>query len=138
VATPVATAADAATQRRARKHILCIDDELDMGDTFVRMLGRQHDVTFETDGVRAIDRLRAGERYDAIICDIMMPSMNAMEFYRALRDIAPELTERCGFVTGGTFTPAARAFIEALPRTRLLEKPFARDTVSAFVQRLAG
>jgi PAS domain S-box-containing protein len=122
----------------ARKHILCIDDEPDMGDTFARMLGKHHDITFETDGLRAIDRLRAGERYDAIICDIMMPSMNAMEFYRALCDIAPALVERCGFVTGGTFTPAARAFIEALPRTRLLEKPFARDAVSAFVQRLVS
>ncbi|HWN71345.1 MAG TPA: PAS domain S-box protein [Haliangium sp.] len=135
-AVPQTAPQPAETPSHARKRILCIDDEPDMGDTFVRMLGRQHDVTFETDGTRAIDRLRAGERYDAIICDIMMPSMNAMELYRALREIAPELTERCGFVTGGTFTPAARAFVEALPRSRLLEKPFARDTVSAFVQRL--
>ena len=135
---PVLAPRPAPPPQRARKQILCIDDEPDMGDTFIRMLGRHHDVTFETDGVRAIGRLRAGERYDAIICDIMMPSMNAMEFYRALRDIAPELTERCGFVTGGTFTPAARAFVEALPRSRLLEKPFARDSMSAFVQRLVG
>jgi PAS domain S-box-containing protein len=133
---PVTAAADA--PQAARKRILCIDDEPDMGDTFVRMLGRQHDLTFETDATRALDRLRAGERYDAIICDIMMPSMNAMEFHRALGDIAPELIERCGFVTGGTFTPAARAFVEAMPRSRLLEKPFARDSVSAFVQRLIG
>jgi PAS domain S-box-containing protein len=132
--SPVTPAADASGG--ARKRILCIDDEPDMGDAFLRMLGRQHDLTFETDATRALDRLRAGERYDAIICDIMMPSMNAMEFHRALGDIAPELIERCGFVTGGTFTPAARAFVEAMPRSRLLEKPFARDTVSAFVQRL--
>jgi PAS domain S-box-containing protein len=136
-AAAAAAAEPAATPPRPRKRILCIDDEPDMGDTFVRMLGRQHDVTFESDATRAVARLRAGERYDAIICDIMMPSMNAMEFYRALRDVAPELTERCGFVTGGTFTPAARAFVDALPRSRLLEKPFARDTMSAFVLRLA-
>jgi CheY-like chemotaxis protein len=133
---PVTAATDAS--RGERKRILCIDDEPDMGDTFVRMLGRQHDLTFETDATRALERLRAGERYDAIICDIMMPSMNAMEFHRALCDVAPELIERCGFVTGGTFTPAARAFVEALPRSRLLEKPFARDMMSAFVQRLIG
>jgi PAS domain S-box-containing protein len=133
-----APAPSPASPRTPRRRILCIDDEVDMGDTFARMLGRHHEVTFETDGSRAIARVRAGERYDAIICDIMMPSMNGMEFYRALRDLAPDLAERCGFVTGGTFTAAARAFVETLPRTRVLEKPFGRDSVTAFVQRLVG
>jgi PAS domain S-box-containing protein len=135
---PHAPGSESSPRRAARRRVLCIDDEVDMGDTFMRMLGRHHEITFETDAHRALARLRAGERYDAIICDIMMPSMNGMEFYRALRELAPALVERCGFVTGGTFTAAARAFAEALPRGRLLEKPFGRDSVHAFVERLIG
>jgi CheY-like chemotaxis protein len=133
-----AAASGASAPRPRRRRILCIDDEADMGDTFARMLGRHHEVTFETDAGRAIARLRAGERYDAIICDIMMPSINGIEFYRTLRDLAPELVERCGFVTGGTFTAAARAFVETLPRSRLLEKPFGRDGITAFVEHLVS
>ncbi|WP_428269306.1 PAS domain S-box protein [Haliangium sp.] len=118
------------------KQILCIDDEPDMGEALHLMLGKHHELTFETSGHRALARLRAGERYDVVLCDLMMPGMSGMDFYQALSDLDPELAERCAFMTGGSFTPAARSFAENLPSTRLLEKPFVGDSVRALVERL--
>jgi len=121
-----------------RKSLLCIDDEPDMGLTLKRMLGKYHDITFETDGERALERLREGERFDAIICDLMMPGMSGPEFYHSLGEVAPELVSHCGFVTGGTFTPATRAFAEEQRGYQLLQKPFSREAMYMFIAHLTA
>jgi CheY-like chemotaxis protein len=58
-----------------------------------------------------------------ILCDLMMPEMDAPVFYDELCKFAPGQAERILFVTGGAFTPRAREFLERVPNTRL-EKPF--------------
>jgi CheY-like chemotaxis protein len=119
-----------------RKRILCIDDEVDVGRLIARILRARHDVVIETDGARALSRLRAGERYDAIICDLMMPSMSGMDFYHELQASMPELARRCGFITGGVFTTAARSFAATLPPSRLIEKPFRGSVIHELVGHL--
>ncbi|GAB4516154.1 MAG: hypothetical protein Tsb0020_34810 [Haliangiales bacterium] len=137
---PVGTQAQTATPApdTPRRRILCVDDEPDIGDALTRLLSRRHNITFETDGGRALDRLRAGERYDAVICDLMMPAMSGMEFYRTLSDLDPDLAARCGFITGGTFTPAAREFAATMSPARILRKPFGRDSVQALIDSLVA
>ena len=125
-----------ADETSSRKRILCIDDEPSVGRLIARFLRSAHDVVVETDGEQAIERLRSGERYDAIICDIMMPTMNGIDFFDRLKRIDPKLAERCGFITGGVFTEKARSFAEALPSTRLVRKPFQPKTIKALVERL--
>jgi FixJ family two-component response regulator len=53
----------------------------------------------------------------------MMPQMTGMELHAELVRLAPELAGRMVFVTGGAFTPGARAFLDNIPNQRL-EKPF--------------
>ena len=120
----------------ARKRVLCIDDEPDVGRLVMRILRKQHEVIVETDGTVALERIRAGERYDAILCDLMMPSISGMDFYHELCASVPEMAERCGFMTGGVFTAAARAFAAELPPSRLIEKPFHGEAVQALVGHL--
>lgn len=122
----------------SRKRILCIDDEPSVGRLIARFLRNAHDVVVETDGEQAIGRLESGERYDAIICDIMMPSMSGIDFFDRLKRIDPQLAERCGFITGGVFTERARSFAEALPTTRLVRKPFQPKTIKALVENLTA
>jgi len=52
-----------------------------------------------------------------------LPTMNGMEFYDALGDVAPELARRVAFLTGGAFTAASQAFLERVDSPRL-QKPF--------------
>jgi PAS domain S-box-containing protein len=121
-----------------RKRILCIDDEPSVGRLIARFLHKAHDVVVETDGEQAIERLQSGERYDAIICDIMMPQMSGIEFFDRLKGLDPALAERCGFITGGVFTERARSFADALPTTHLVRKPFQPKAIKALVDNLTA
>lgn len=51
---------------------------------------------------------------EAIVCDVMMPEMNGMEFYKALGDVAPGLQARLVFLTGASREPEVHTRIEQL------------------------
>lgn len=107
-------------ERRAR--ILVIDDEPMLIRALVRILGTVHDVTGKTDAPAALALIEAGERYDVILCDLMMPGMSGMVFYERLQVVAPEMARRVVFASGGAFTPKAQAFFETCTNTRI-DKP---------------
>jgi CheY-like chemotaxis protein len=71
----------------------------------------------------ALARIARGDRFDVILCDLMMPQMTGMDFYEALTRAAPEQVMRLVFMTGGAFTPASREFLDRVPNARI-EKPF--------------
>ncbi|MEJ7728110.1 MAG: response regulator [Polyangiaceae bacterium] len=99
--------------RRAR--ILVVDDEPMVARAISRMLGRDHEVTATTHAREALERMRAGERFDIIFSDLMMPEMSGMELFAAIGAVAPEQAQRVVFLTGGAFTPAAHSFLEECP-----------------------
>jgi CheY-like chemotaxis protein len=65
----------------------------------------------------------------------MMPQMSGMEFYRVLLEQFPAVARRVVFMTGGTFTDAARDFIAQVPNTTL-DKPFDRDHLQEVLAKL--
>jgi PAS domain S-box-containing protein len=116
-----------------RGRVLVVDDDARVGTTLGRVL-KDHDVTVLTDARDARDRITAGERYDLILCDLMMPLMNGMDFHAELARSIPEQAARMIFVTGGAFTQGATDFLHEVPNERL-EKPFDATSVRALVQR---
>ena len=80
-------------------------------------------------------RFDGGERFDAILCDLMMPVMSGMELFEHVSTSMPELVERIVFVSGGAFTPEAKAFLERVPNARI-DKPFQSMNVRALVRGL--
>jgi signal transduction histidine kinase len=102
--------------------MLIVDDEPMILGALRRSFASDYHVTCVGDGRKALDRLRAGERYDVILCDLMMPEMTGIELYAELGKLAPDQMERVVFVTGGAFTPRAREFLERVPNARV-EKP---------------
>jgi CheY-like chemotaxis protein len=102
--------------------MLIVDDEPMILGALRRSFASDYHVTCVGDGRKALDRVRAGERYDVILCDLMMPEMTGMELYAELGKLAPEQRERVVFVTGGAFTPRAREFLERVTNARV-EKP---------------
>jgi two-component system NtrC family sensor kinase len=88
-----------------------------------RGVGTEHDVVTARSAVEALGHIHAGQQFDVILCDLMMPLMSGMEFYQRLSVEAPEQALRIVFLSGGAFTQASRSFLDAVPNARL-DKPF--------------
>jgi PAS domain S-box-containing protein len=113
--------------------ILAIDDEPIVGTALKRVMGKDNEVVTETSARKALQRIRDGEHFDLILCDLMMPDMTGVDFYNELRSFAPERAADIVFMTGGAFTPKARSFLETVNNERL-EKPFDMTTLKNLVQ----
>jgi CheY-like chemotaxis protein len=116
--------------RRAR--VLIVDDEPMIVTMVQKIIGTDHDLIGMTRASEARDRIMRGERFDLILCDLMMPVMTGMELHAAIQGIDPAQAEAMVFITGGAFTPAARAFIDTMPNRRL-QKPFDARTLRSLV-----
>lgn len=104
--------------------ILIIDDE----ELVLRFLSSSlghHDVSVESDGRMAIQRIRGGD-FDIILCDLMMPAMTGMEIFSELQREVPEATDRVIFMTGGVFVEEAEEFLGEMSGC-WIEKPI--DTI---------
>lgn len=113
--------------------ILVVDDDAQVRTAIARVLGAAHEV-LEASGAReALARIDGGERFDAILSDLMMPDMSGMELYAALRARAPGLVARVILMTGGVFTPEQQAFLDSVPNFRV-DKPFDLAEVRAAVE----
>src|SRR5690606_8747308 len=97
-----------------------------------RTLDKEHEVVTTPTAAQALAWLKAGESFDVILCDIMMPQMTGMEFHAELCKLDSVLAERVIFLSGGAFTPATRAFLDGVTHERV-EKPFDASQVRALV-----
>jgi CheY-like chemotaxis protein len=118
--------------RRAR--LLIVDDEPGVLRVLQLVLGRHHDLFTEPRAALALKRIKAGERFDFIFSDLMMPGMTGIQLLRELKELAPDQAERLVFLTGGASTPEAREFL-ARTTNRLIEKPFDADEMLAFIAK---
>ncbi len=112
--------------------VLIVDDEYLLGKVLSRTLDSEHQVTIVTRAQEALKKISAGERFDAILCDLMMPEMSGMEFYQEVSRVASDQARHIIFMTGGAFTPRARAFLEEVPNARL-QKPFELTTLKNLI-----
>jgi signal transduction histidine kinase len=119
--------------RRAR--VLVVDDEPLVGTVLRRTLS-EHDVTVVQSARAALERLSGGEQFDVILSDLLMPELSGMDLYRAVAVRDPGLARRFVFLTGGAFTPAARAFLER-EGVEWVEKPFDPTHLRSVVARRA-
>ena len=103
-AVPVVSRAGGHHQRR----ILVVDDEPGICSSLRRILGQPYETETTTSAREALRLIQAGERFDLILCDLMMPELTGMELHQELREIAPDQADRMVFLTGGAFTPSAR------------------------------
>ena len=74
------------------------------------------------DGEEGLTRLAQGT-YDLIVCDLKMPRIDGMQFYRAMAAATPALARRVIFVTGAVAGTDAERFLEETG-CRWLAKPF--------------
>ena len=132
---PAAQGRTAETASASRRRVLVIDDERLVGEAIARAISEENDVDLATDARQALDRIRAGERFDLVLCDLMMPVMTGMDLYAEVLRVAPHLAGRVVFMTGGAFTPRARAFLESVGNA-CLEKPLDLGKLRSILARL--
>jgi PAS domain S-box-containing protein len=124
---------DRSSTRRGR--VLVIDDEPMITQVVRRTLTKEHDVFTLDNAEDAFIRIAGGERFDVILCDLLMPQRSGMDFHSQLARSYPEQAERMVFFTGGAFTPKAREFLERVDNHRL-EKPIDGTELRALINGL--
>jgi CheY-like chemotaxis protein len=120
-----------------RGKILVVDDEPLVALSFRRMLSRHYLVDTEQDGRRVVERLLQGERFDAILCDMMMPEMTGSQLYAEIQRIAPEQAESVVFITGGAFTESTSRFLDEVENP-VLEKPISLADIRPILDELVA
>lgn len=123
------------TTRPQRPRVFVIDDEPLLGQTLKLGLDESCEVTLETSGASARQRLLAGERFDLVLCDLGLPDLSGADVYRDVVGARPELARAFVLITGGAVTAEARSFLEQHAGP-LLQKPFTLVEVERLVQQL--
>jgi len=121
----------AASDRRGR--VLIVDDEPIFASSLRRLLGREHEVEVAHDGKEAFARISAGERYDAIVSDLMMPGMGGVELFTRVSALAVEQAQRFVFVSAGS--PGAAEFLARITNP-WFDKPCDLEALRAAIRRL--
>ncbi len=122
-----------ASQAGPRGRVLVVDDEVMIGNSLRRILQKDHDVVVCTSGRAALDALATETTFDLVLCDIMMPDVSGMDLFEELTRRAPDVAKRVVFMTGGSFTARARAFLDQVPNPRL-DKPIDVKTLRAWIR----
>ena len=115
---------------------LVIEDEDALGDAVAAALGDAgFSVDRARDGEEGLARL-AERHYDVIVCDLKMPRVDGVTFFRTVSPRMPNIVRRLVFVTGDVAGTEAERFLQE-SGCRWIPKPFRlRDLVRAAVDLL--
>jgi len=105
------------------KAVLLVDDDRQLATTLQWILADQNflvDIAF--DGQDALAKVKE-TKYDAIVCDVMMPRLRGDQFYNEAIAIHPRLADRFIFVTGYAADPQINLFL-CKTGAKYLMKPF--------------
>ncbi len=112
--------------------VLIVDDEPLVANALCRLLrSRGYDAESAPDGRSGVQLALSG-RFDAIVCDLMMPGFSGVDLHDELASERPDLLQRLLFLSGGAFSPREQAFVEAGRRT-VLAKPWSADGILSAV-----
>lgn len=107
--------------------ILLAEDDDVMRQYLVRALERSgYAVTGVDRGTKALALVQAGEEFDLLLTDIVMPELDGIELAQKVTVLKPDM--RVMFITG--FSAVTLKAGQSLPNAKVLSKPFhLRDLV---------
>jgi len=123
------TADDGAANRRSsavRGRVLIVDDDEAVLRTLKRILQRHYGVTALSDPRIALTEFEGGQRFDAVLCDLMMPHLGGADLYQRVVEIDPEQARRFVFLTGGAYDTTNASFLDVV-ENEVLTKPYKVD-----------
>jgi CheY-like chemotaxis protein len=103
--------------------ILILDDEEPIRLVLMKALERMgYLLDVASSGPEALELL-SDAAYDLVICDIQMPGLSGIDFYRELELNYPSLTDRILFMTGDLVQTDVQSFLDEI-EANVLRKPF--------------
>ena len=126
-----------ATSDAVGARVLVVDDDEAVLRAIARLLRPENEVVAVSDPHEALRLLESGERFDVILCDLMMPHLSGMELYNLVEARNPRTAERFVFISGGAIHEDVRAFLARVPNERH-EKPFSQGTLRDIARRFSG
>ncbi len=118
-----------------RPRILVIDDEPRIAKAVARLLAANYETEHCVDAVVALERIDAGERFDAVVCDVLMIPLMGIGFHRELVERASPLASRVLFVTGGALSASDHIYLQD-QGCELIRKPLRRDVLLKSVRAI--
>jgi DNA-binding NtrC family response regulator len=118
----------------AQARVLIIDDEPFVAAALGRTLEPEHQVKVASTVREGRALIERGERFDVILCDLILPQTTGMYLYDDLLRTRPELACRVVFMAGDTLTPKATEFVASVSN-RVLEKPFSAEALRGAVRQ---
>ena len=95
--------------------VLVVDDDASVRRVVRLTFERAgHSIVEASSAFQALGLLRGSELPDAVVCDVIMPGMTGLQFYRHLAERAPQLRHRVVFLTGANHDPEIHRPIEQL------------------------
>ncbi|MEZ4461679.1 MAG: PAS domain S-box protein [bacterium] len=113
------------------------DDELVLQSVQKMLLSQGHEAIIAPGGTQAITLLTKDDAFDAIICDVMMPSVDGLQLYEHIGRHHPHLLPLVVFCTAGVLTQAARRFLSRAD-IRVLQKPISANLLHDVLRMLGS
>jgi len=101
--------------------VLIVDDDPAVGRSLARMVGTDAAVDVVASGAEALERIERGDRFDLVVCDVMMPDMTGPQLFDRVRALDPGTAAAFTFMTGGA-SPDEESEVHATG-ARCLAKP---------------
>ena len=120
---------------RMRKNVLLIDDDAGVVRATRRSIATLYAVETATSAAAALEIIRAGARFDAILCDYHLGPTNAAEFVTALAAFDPKQAARVVIYSG--VSPAERARLSSMGMA-VLAKPSRREDLVQAIERVSA
>ena len=115
--------------------ILVIDDERSFVSGLARILRRDgYTVDTADNGTAGLTQLQA-HRYDVLLCDLRMPSLNGPDLYALVLRHYAYLSQRVIFLTGDTLSTDSTVFLEKCAQP-WLPKPCNAAAIRSAIQHV--
>ena len=114
------------------KRILVVDD-LRVNFLLIKALLQKsgYETTWAEDGLIAIELIKSGHCFDAVIMDYNMPNMDGCETTKALKKITPTLV----IISHSTFTDTPSFDRSSAPYDDYLPKPIKAESLRNILQK---
>jgi CheY-like chemotaxis protein len=117
--------------------VLVIDDDDDLRALVVRVVQQAgYAVDSASDGQAGLDRLEE-QTYDVIVCDLRMPGMDGVTFYREVERRNPAAARRIVLMTAHVRSDEYMDFLRGV-HAPVLNKSFPLDEFRSTLARMVG
>jgi CheY-like chemotaxis protein len=115
--------------------MLIIDDEPSFVGALVPLLSKDgYTVDTANNGAHALTLLQT-QRYDVLLCDLLMPELDGQGFYAILTQQYAYLCQRVIFITGDILSAESTAFLQQCGQP-WLHKPCNIATIRRAIQQM--